>query len=52
MEALRDKVEEITLTDSGEIKNTKSLEEVAPISIHPDSPDCHIMIATKLTEEL
>ena len=52
MEALRDEVDEITLKDSQEIKNTKPLEDVASISIHPDYPDCHVMIGTKLTNEL
>ncbi|GFS42920.1 hypothetical protein Acr_00g0082570 [Actinidia rufa] len=37
---------------SGEIKNTKPLEEVTPISIHPDYLDRHVMIGTELTEEL
>ena len=50
--ALRDGIEEITLTDSRETKNTKPLEEVAPISIHPDYPDRHVMIGTELTNEL
>ena len=35
-----------------EIEHTKSLEEVTPISIHPDYPDRHAMIGTKLTKEL
>ena len=52
MKALRDEVEQITLVDPRETKNTKPIKEVASISIHPDYPDCHIMIATKLTEEL
>ncbi|GFZ12710.1 hypothetical protein Acr_23g0010950 [Actinidia rufa] len=51
MEALRDEVEEITFADPRETKNTKPLEVVAPISIHPDHPDCHVMIGTELTEE-
>ena len=50
MEASRDEVEEITLADPNEIENTKPLEEIAPISIHPDYPDRHIMIGIKLTE--
>ena len=52
MEALRDEMEETTLVDPKESKNTKPLEEVAPVSIHPDHPNRHIMIGTKLTEEL
>ena len=52
MEALRDEVEEITLADPRETKNTKPLEEVATISIHPDYLDRHVMIGTELTEEL
>ncbi|GFY84511.1 hypothetical protein Acr_03g0012850 [Actinidia rufa] len=35
-----------------ETNNTKPLEEVVPISIHPEYPDCHIMIGTELTDEL
>ena len=45
-------MEEITLVDPRESKNTKSLEEVTPVSIHPDHPDRHVMIGTELTEEL
>ena len=52
MEALRNEVDEITLKDPWEIENTKSLEEVALISIHLDYPDHHVMIETELTEEL
>ena len=52
MEALRDEVDEITLEDPRKTKNTKPLEEVTPISIHPDYPDRHVMIETELTEEL
>ncbi|GFZ03486.1 hypothetical protein Acr_16g0001100 [Actinidia rufa] len=36
MDVLRDEVEQITLADPRETENTKPLEEVAPISIHPD----------------
>ena len=46
MGALRDDVDEITLEDPRETENTKSLEEVAPIFIHPDYPDRHVMIGT------
>ena len=52
MEALRDEVDEITLEDPRETKNTKPLEEVTLIYIHPDYPDRHVMIGTELTEEL
>ena len=52
MEVLRDEVEEITLVDPRETKNTKSLEEVALISIHPDYQDRHVMIEIELSEEL
>ena len=52
MEALRDEMEEITLVDPREIENTKPLEEVAPISIHPDYLDRHVMIGNDLTKEL
>ncbi|GFY93718.1 hypothetical protein Acr_09g0001640 [Actinidia rufa] len=49
---LRDEVERLTLVDPRETNNTKPLEEVVPISIHPDYPDRHIMIGTELTDEL
>ena len=52
MDALRDEMEEITLVDPRESENTKLLEEVTPIFIHPKHPDRHIMIGTKLIEEL
>ena len=52
MEALREEVEKITLVDPRETRNTKPLEKVVPISIHPDYPDRHIMIWTELTKEL
>ena len=52
MEALRDEVEDTPLVDPRETKNTKPLEEVTPIFIHPDYLDRHVMIGTKLTEEL
>ncbi|GFZ05203.1 hypothetical protein Acr_17g0007750 [Actinidia rufa] len=35
-----------------ETNNTQPLEEVVPISIHPDYPDRHIMIGTELADEL
>ena len=38
--------------DPKEIENTKPLEEVAPISIHPDYLDRHVMIKYELTEKL
>ena len=52
MEALRDEVKEIILVDPKETENTKPLEGVTPISIHPDYPNRHIIIGTELTEEL
>ncbi|GFS37266.1 hypothetical protein Acr_00g0051020 [Actinidia rufa] len=52
MEALRYEVEHITLTDPRETENTKPLEEIAPVPIHPDYPDRHVMIGTELTDEL
>ena len=52
MKALRDEVDEITLEDLRETENTKPLEEMTPISIHPDYPNCHVMIGTELTDEL
>ena len=45
-------MEEITLVDPIESENTKPLEEVTLVSIHPNHLDCHVMIRTKLTEEL
>ena len=47
-----DKVKQITLVDPRETENTKPLKEVAPISIHPDYLDCHVIIGTDLTKEL
>ena len=47
METLKDKVKEITLVDLRETENTKPLEEVAPISIHPNYPNRHVMIETE-----
>ena len=52
MEALRDEVEEITLVDPRDTENTKPLEEITPISIHPNYPDRHVMIGAGLIEEL
>ncbi|GFS46237.1 hypothetical protein Acr_00g0100960 [Actinidia rufa] len=52
MGVLRDKVKEITFVDPKEMENTKALEEATPIPIHPDYPDRHVMIETKLNEEL
>ena len=45
-------MEEITLVDPKKSKNIKPLKEVAPISIHPNYPDCYVMIRTELIEEL
>ena len=52
MEALKYEIEDIPLFDLRETKNTKPLEEVTPIFIHLNYPDCHVMIETELTEEL
>ena len=52
METLRDNVEEITLVDPQKTENSKPLKEVAPISIHPNYLDCHVMIGIELTKEL
>ena len=52
MTTLRDEIEEITLVDLRESEYTKPLEEVSPVSIHPDYPDHNVMIGTELTEEL
>ena len=41
IEALRDEMKEITLVDPRESANTKPLEEVTPVFIHPDHPDRH-----------
>ncbi|GFS41652.1 hypothetical protein Acr_00g0075570 [Actinidia rufa] len=49
---LRDEVEQLTLADPRETDNTKPLEKVVPISIHPNYSDRHIMISTELTDEL
>ncbi|GFS34966.1 hypothetical protein Acr_00g0037010 [Actinidia rufa] len=35
-----------------ETENTKPLEEVVPISIHPNYPERQVMIGTELTDEL
>ena len=42
MEALMDEVEEINIVDTREIENTKLLEEVVPIFMHPEYPDHHV----------
>ena len=52
MGALRDEVEQIALAGPRESENTKLLEEITLISIPPDYPDRHVMIGTKLTDEL
>ncbi|GFS43609.1 hypothetical protein Acr_00g0086070 [Actinidia rufa] len=52
IEALRDEMEEITLVNSKKSENTKPLEEVAPLSIHPDHSDRYVMLGTELTKEL
>ena len=51
MEALRDEIEDMPLTDPQQTKNTKPLKKVVPISIHHNYPNCHVMIGTKLTKE-
>ena len=45
-------MEKITLVDPRELENTKPLEEVTLIYIHPDHPDQHVMIGIELTEKL
>ena len=52
MKALRDKIEDVPLVDPRETKSTKPPEEVVPIPIHSNYPDCHVMIKSKLTKEL
>ena len=52
MEALIDEVKDTPVVDPRETENTEPLEEVAPIFIHPDYPNRHIMIGTELTEKL
>ncbi|GFZ01032.1 hypothetical protein Acr_14g0006670 [Actinidia rufa] len=42
----------LILEDPRETENTKPLEEVVPISIHPNFPDRQVMIGTELTDEL
>ena len=52
MKILRDEIEQLILEDPRETENTKPLEEVVPISIHPNYPDRQVMIGTELTDEL
>ena len=52
MEALRDKIKEITLVDPRETENTKALEEVTIISIYTDYLNRYVMIGTELAKEL
>ena len=52
MEALRDEIEPITLVDPRETENTRPLEKVVPVSIHPDYLDHHIIIGIERIEEL
>ena len=52
MGELRDEIGDVSLIDPQKIKNTKPLEEVTPIFIHPNLPDRHVMIETELTEKL
>ncbi|GFZ18321.1 hypothetical protein Acr_27g0000600 [Actinidia rufa] len=42
----------LILEDPRETENTKPLEEVVSISIHPNYPDRQVMIGTELTDEL
>ena len=49
---LIDEIEDTPLVDPREIKNTKPMEEVVPISIHLNYLDRHVIIGTKLTREL
>ena len=52
MEELRDEVGTTPLLYPQDMENTKTLEEVTPISIHYHHPDCHVMIRTELTAKL
>ena len=52
MGELRDEIGTTPLLDPWETKNTKPLEEMTPISIHPHHLDFHVMIGTELTPEL
>ncbi|GFZ19944.1 hypothetical protein Acr_28g0006490 [Actinidia rufa] len=52
METLRDEIEQLILEDPRETENTKPLEEVVPISIHPNYLERQVMIGTELTDEL
>ena len=47
---LKDEIEEITLV--GESENTKPLEEITSVFIHPNHPVRHVMIEIELTDEL
>ncbi|GFZ18422.1 hypothetical protein Acr_27g0001610 [Actinidia rufa] len=49
---LRDEIEHLILEDPRDTENTKPLEEVVPISIHPNYPDRQVMIGIELTNEL
>ena len=49
MEVMRDEMEDMPLTDPQETENTKPLEKVTPIFIHPNYPDRHVIIGTELT---
>ncbi|GFZ14708.1 hypothetical protein Acr_24g0008980 [Actinidia rufa] len=52
VETLRDEMEQLILEDPKQTENTKHLEEVTPISIHPNYPERQVMIGTELTDEL
>ena len=52
MEELRDEVRTKLLLNPRDTENTKPLEEVTLISIHPHHPDHHVMIGMELATEL
>ncbi|GFS37189.1 hypothetical protein Acr_00g0050520 [Actinidia rufa] len=52
VETLRDEMEQLILEDPRETENTKPLEEVTQISIHPNHPERQVMIGTELTDDL
>ena len=52
MEELRDEIGTTPLLDPWDTKNTKSLEYVTLISIHPNHSDRHVMIGTEMIVKL
>ncbi|GFZ21704.1 hypothetical protein Acr_29g0008660 [Actinidia rufa] len=52
MGILREEKEQLILEDPRETEETKPLEEVVLISIHPNYPDRQVMIGIELTNEL